>query len=193
MFPVNTTVAAPVMPTLSSSLTLILSSPPRREHWRARKHTHNKASKLSRCPLRDLNLSVRDNRNLLIHRCGHPTRLGRTSLAQKTYRIVPSCPIHWPSKAQVQCALNLLSTKLRNVVITSLTSQTKRPIPQSCIHSPVTGSSLIPLQGAKYREMKSYCSPYWSTHPFSLEPFRVRITPRNFPDISEATNLSTSG
>ena len=47
---------------------------------------------------------------------------------------------------------------------------------------PVTGSSGIPTQGAKYRETKSYIVPQLSTQPFDSVPCRVTITPRTTPD-----------
>ena len=62
-----------------------------------------------------------------------------------------------------------------------------------CIYLPVTGSSFIPTHGAKYLETKSYCSPLSSTHPFSFEPFSVRMTPLILPVRSDDTNLSTAG
>ena len=62
-----------------------------------------------------------------------------------------------------------------------------------CIYLPVTGSSYIPTHGAKYLDTKSYCSPLSSTHPFSFEPFSVRMKPLILPVRSAKTNLSTAG
>ena len=46
---------------------------------------------------------------------------------------------------------------------------------------PVTGSSGIPTQGAKYLETKLYILPLLSVHMFVSEPFSVSITPFTFP------------